>query len=241
MIKKIFIALSLLLLLFVTAIFTIKAFGIMIGNGFSQLHRNGFFIPEESSLSTFRETQQSQGSGEYWLYGEDEGYYYSMHVAGFDKPHIKISRGKAKTINGFDKLNYKTWASVFICGDLLKIYAEKPDNLIFVACETVTNSQTKVRARYKVSGKQSKVVEDFLIKTYGMGKLTWGCCGWEIRGKYGGFEHPDLTKIDPNLVASITMYADANIEDKNSPIDFSLEFDRENIAYFTVMVELFII
>lgn len=38
----------------------------------------GYFIPSESSIWTFRATQMNQGSGEWWLRGEDGAHYYAI-------------------------------------------------------------------------------------------------------------------------------------------------------------------
>lgn len=126
------------------------------------------------------------------------------------------------------------------CGDLLSMYAEKPKNLAFVKCERLKNSQTKVRANYRVSGEQSKPVEDFLVERYGMGALRWVCCGWETMGKSGGFEHEALTKIDPYLSAGVDMFASGEV-DKDQIGEVKLEPDRNKIEFFTVVVELSIV
>ena len=128
-----------------------------------------------------------------------------------------------------------------LCGDLLEIYAEKPKNLIFKQCKRVESSQTLVEAHYEVSGKNAKAVEDFLVKNYGMGKLQWVCCGWESRGKYGGFEHKNLTKIDPYLSGIITMGGSGEIFDENGTFTGKLEFDREKVPFFHVIVSLVIV
>jgi hypothetical protein len=48
-----------------------------LGNVIMLLYANGYFIPKESSVCTFRATVDNIGNGEYWLYGEDDKYYYS--------------------------------------------------------------------------------------------------------------------------------------------------------------------
>lgn len=54
-------------------------------------------------------TKMNDGSGEWWLYAEDNNYYYSMEKAGIDKPYILISKSRAKRIPKFDKHDCKTW------------------------------------------------------------------------------------------------------------------------------------
>ncbi|MCF6279654.1 MAG: DUF4952 domain-containing protein [Flavobacteriaceae bacterium] len=126
-------------------------------------------------------------------------------------------------------------------GDILKAYATKPKGLKFLKCEVIENNQTKIRATYRVSGKKSKEVEDFLVENYEMGELKWTCCGWDNAGKFGGFEHFQFKKMDPYCTAIISMYGSAEVEDKNELIGVKLETDRNKIDYFTVIVELVIV
>ncbi|AOM78695.1 hypothetical protein [Pedobacter steynii] len=69
----------------------------------------GYLIPEESSMISFKATQMNTGSGEYWLYGEDEHYYYSMMATSGLKPYVFISKEKAVSCDHFDKFDFKTW------------------------------------------------------------------------------------------------------------------------------------
>lgn len=69
----------------------------------------GYLIPEESSMITFRATQMNRGSGEYWLYAEDEYNYYTMMEKSEAKPYLSLSKEKASSCPHFDKLDVKTW------------------------------------------------------------------------------------------------------------------------------------
>ena len=73
-----------------------------------------------------------------------------------------------------------------------------------------------------------------MVENYGMARLKRGCCGWEIGGEYGRFEHSEFKKIHPFLMASVTIYA-AGITD-----EYEI-FDRNRIDYFYVTVELSIV
>lgn len=132
----------------------------------------------------------------------------------------------------------QAWGN-FTCGDLLEIYATKPKALKFVSCKRLDNDQPKIIATYKVSGEAAKSVEDFLVKNYDMGALKWACCGWQST-RFGSFQHPELTKIDPYLAASILMFASAEIVNKDNLSTIILQSDREKTE-FTVTVELVII
>ena len=136
----------------------------------------------------------------------------------------------------------KTWWNVQVsCKDILSTYAEKPNGLEFIKCEKPKNSQTIIKATYRVNGKQSKEIEDFLVENYGMGELKWACCGWDNAGKFGTFEHSEFKKIDAYCHATISMYASGEVEDENEPTGIKLETDRNKIDYFTVIVKLVII
>lgn len=91
--------------------------------------------------------------------------------------------------------------------NLLEAYAKMPKELELVKCEEVKNSQVIYKATYRVSGEESKIVEDFLITHYGMGSLKWACCGWDNAGFSGQFEHAEFEKIDPYCSAVISMFA----------------------------------
>ncbi len=123
--------------------------------------------------------------------------------------------------------------SNFLCGDLLKIYAEKSNHLDFIGCETISNSQTIARATYKVSGKKSKKIEHYLVTKYEMGQLKWVCYGWENEGKSGQFEHEKLKEIDPYCSVIINMSAVGTTDDNQI-------LDRDDVAFFTVTVEIVI-
>ena len=78
-------------------------------NSWNLLTGRGYIIPKESSISDFTVIEMNRGSGEWWLYGEDDMHYYSMMKESKNKPYIKISKVDAKKNQDFDKMNYKTW------------------------------------------------------------------------------------------------------------------------------------
>lgn len=114
-----------------TAIFTINPLAIAVGNIISLSHRNGYFIPNESSVYKFQETKSNKGSGEYWMYGEDETYYYYNGECG-ENSYSFFKNEDAKTTINFNRHNYNTWQycslptqqkatqeEALVCGDLL--------------------------------------------------------------------------------------------------------------------------
>jgi len=116
------------------------------------------------------------------------------------------------------------------CADLLEKYAEKPAQLTFIACKIGTG-QTVLEAKYIVEGKDAKAVEDFLVARYGLGEMTFTCCGWESKnGQSGSIENAELKQQHPNYVLDISMYGNAETADENG--DIYLEKDREKVVFY---------
>ena len=233
--KKILVII--LLILIVALGFSTELFS----NLYYSIIGNGYIIPSESNIFSFKVTKMNEGSGDYWLYGKDKNYYYSSMKNLDNISYIKISKDesekiKSAGINYFNETNYKTWNLKYLCGDLLAIYAKKPTHLEFVKCQVIDGGQTLVRAIYRVVGKNSKEVEDFfLVNNYRMKKLEWSnFFGWENRGVWGVFKHKDLYEIHQFLLGSVIMYQKIELGTK-------CEYDREKVEYFEVVVELSII
>ncbi len=88
----------------------------------SLLIENGaYFIPEESSIFRFQETEMSSGSGGYWNYGEDDKYYYYRNTEylpeyyilekgldiDYSPRYFKLRKGQEP--ENFDKFDFSTW------------------------------------------------------------------------------------------------------------------------------------
>ena len=78
------------------------------GNIGALVASRGYFIPKESSLFTFSVTLDNIGNGEYWLYGEDDAFYYYAGVM----PYAVMA--KDVPCPGLDKLDYRTWCGVVV-------------------------------------------------------------------------------------------------------------------------------
>lgn len=68
----------------------------------------GYFIPKESSVFTFTAVVMNEGSGEWWLYGEDADNYYSVENDK-DLPYILISKKDAAKCPNFIRTDHRTW------------------------------------------------------------------------------------------------------------------------------------
>ncbi|MFD2586009.1 hypothetical protein ACFSQJ_03660 [Croceitalea marina] len=78
-------------------------------NAWRLLTGNGYDIPVESSIFEFKVTQMNTGSGDYWLYGEDNENYYTKMENRDNVPYKAISKNVASTIQSFKSLDYTTW------------------------------------------------------------------------------------------------------------------------------------
>ncbi|QLB23642.1 hypothetical protein A6B44_00810 [Pasteurella skyensis] len=70
------------------------------------LIEKSYFIPDESSIFTFKATKMNDGSGDWWLYGEDEVYYYALNIENETPKYFKVKKNK---LESFDPLRYSTW------------------------------------------------------------------------------------------------------------------------------------
>lgn len=82
----------------------------LAGNLWDLLTGVGYEIPAESSVFSFRATVMNEGSGEWWMYGEDGRNFYGVPVndAGTAK-YLVFPREKAAGCRGFDAHDTATW------------------------------------------------------------------------------------------------------------------------------------
>ncbi|MDR2926138.1 MAG: hypothetical protein LBU76_09385 [Azoarcus sp.] len=79
-------------------------------NSLSLLLETNFFIPKESNICIFRKTEGDVGSGEGWVYGEDDNYYYGQNEnweSESDPSYYILKKGQEAQL--FDRFDYKTW------------------------------------------------------------------------------------------------------------------------------------
>lgn len=128
-----------------------------------------------------------------------------------------------------------------LCGDLLQQYASKPAGLVLLGCaDGQPGGQTVAVATYKVSGANAAQAETFFQARYGMGKLTFACCGWEpAQGKRGQVENAALRKLNPNYSLLITMYSDAQAMEQSLVQDNASAWkDKRKVKQFLVEVTI---
>lgn len=69
---------------------------------------NGYFIPEGSSIFTFQPTVLNDGSGEWWLYGEDAEYFYALDPKD-GMQALSIKKADSVRCPLFDEQKFETW------------------------------------------------------------------------------------------------------------------------------------
>ncbi len=64
------------------------------------------YIPEESNIFSFHPTKIDEGSGGYWLYGEDSKYYYYFSET---EENTYYTFDKSILCPNIDKIDFRTW------------------------------------------------------------------------------------------------------------------------------------
>ena len=95
------------------AVISIFFFWVLIGfaenfllNYYLSITENGYYVPKESRYSHFVSTIMNEGSGGWWLYGQDQVNYYALS----DKHHYSywvLPRGSEP--EGFSPTDKTTW------------------------------------------------------------------------------------------------------------------------------------
>ena len=110
--KKVFIISGVIVCFVFLAVYFISP---VFTNIWFLLTDNVYFIPDESNIIKFRVMDMNSGSGDWWIYGEDNKYYYYYGDIIENHPLLKgnkyylIEKEKTKMIDSFDPLNFNTW------------------------------------------------------------------------------------------------------------------------------------
>ena len=78
-------------------------------NRVSLVTSRGFFIPYESSLYSFQTLVTNEGSGEYWIYGEDKDRYYYGGDGVSPNRYLSIKKKDANNCPDFNPTKFETW------------------------------------------------------------------------------------------------------------------------------------
>lgn len=86
----------------------------VVSNIWCILTGRGYVIPKESSIFTFRATIVNDGTGEWWIYGEDRNYFYYMiekesMVDSLKQNYVKYSKSNANKCDAFNSIDFNTW------------------------------------------------------------------------------------------------------------------------------------
>ncbi len=69
----------------------------------------GFFIPQESSVFSFRVTKMNEGSGEWWLYGRDDERLFALHPS--EPVYYSAELASQAACRDFKADDFMTWCS----------------------------------------------------------------------------------------------------------------------------------
>jgi len=90
----------------------LASFTEVIGNSFLLLTdggRGGYFIPGESSVFTFRQTEPNGGSGGWWIRGEDRNNFYAIDL---DAPgYLIYPKSRVLQCPHFDAARPSSWCA----------------------------------------------------------------------------------------------------------------------------------
>ncbi|WP_173473263.1 hypothetical protein [Fibrobacter succinogenes] len=103
----------------------LMAFSNALLNCWMLLIEPNYIIPKESNIFQFDVNQMNEGSGDWWIYGQDNKNYY--YYIGHDSlPYITFSNGAAQICSGFDKLNVNTW-----CGKITEAFKSRDTTVTY--------------------------------------------------------------------------------------------------------------
>ena len=115
----------LLLLVPLCLVVLLMAFSNALLNCWMLLIEPNYIIPKESNIFQFNVNQMNEGSGDWWIYGQDNKNYY--YYIGHDSlPYITFSNGAAQICSGFDKLNVNTW-----CGKITEAFKSRDTTVTY--------------------------------------------------------------------------------------------------------------
>ncbi|WP_290735097.1 MULTISPECIES: hypothetical protein [unclassified Fibrobacter] len=115
----------LLLLVPLCLVVLLMAFSNALLNCWMLLIEPNYIIPKESNIFQFDVNQMNEGSGDWWIYGQDNKNYY--YYIGHDSlPYITFSNGAAQICRGFDKLNVNTW-----CGKITEAFKSRDTTVTY--------------------------------------------------------------------------------------------------------------
>ena len=115
----------LLLLVPLCLVVLLMAFSNALLNCWMLLIEPNYIIPKESNIFQFDVNQMNEGSGDWWIYGQDNKNYY--YYIGHDSlPYIAFSNGAAQICSGFDKLNVNTW-----CGKITEAFKSRDTTVTY--------------------------------------------------------------------------------------------------------------
>lgn len=79
-------------------------------NAWFAMTEPAYVIPRESSPWRFTPTQMNDGSGDWWVYGQDDRNYYYFTGSG-EPPYLVFPKARVSSCVGFEREDHRTWCS----------------------------------------------------------------------------------------------------------------------------------
>lgn len=102
------LAKRILLALVVAASVVVVAGTPIASNTWFALTEPAYVIPAESSMLRFTPTQMNEGSGDWWVYGQDDRNYYYFTGSG-QPPYVVFPKAQVADCAGFQRDDHRTW------------------------------------------------------------------------------------------------------------------------------------
>jgi hypothetical protein len=100
--------LLIVVMVLIAGVMGVGAFTSFFGNVWFLATGEGYVIPARSSIFTFQAMVMNDGSGDWWLYGEDGRNFY-RYTGESPYPYVTYSKTRAGSCPGFDPHDGKTW------------------------------------------------------------------------------------------------------------------------------------
>lgn len=80
----------------------------IVSNAWLTATEPAYVIPTESSMLRFTPTRMNEGSGDWWVYGQDDRNYYYFTGSG-EPPYVVMPKAEANACVGFESTDHRTW------------------------------------------------------------------------------------------------------------------------------------
>jgi hypothetical protein len=115
------------------------------------------------------------------------------------------------------------------CGNLLAEITIVPATMNFLDCQKISTTETYFKARYRVSANNAANIESLLNRRFGMAKMRFVCCGWEVNGITGTGYYRRNSNIYQIRMFSEETLINSRSRWRNSNLSFIVTVERNSI------------